>query len=199
MKKSKKNYVAIVLIVLLLALAVGYAAFSSQLTISGTAKANGKWDVKFTTADITNSIVSTTAANEATVAPDGKSITVTVNLATPGDGANIHTVITNAGNVVAKLKTDGFKVTGTGSTTFTSTTADGVTTYKSGAILVKVPEVTANHTIAASGTRTFDFSVEWDNTVTSVDADGQTATFTITFDYEQDGVTGTFNGTQAFN
>lgn len=33
MKKSKKNYVAIVLIVLLLALAVGYAAFNQALPI----------------------------------------------------------------------------------------------------------------------------------------------------------------------
>ena len=194
MKKSKKNYIAIVLIVLLLALAVGYAAFSQTLTISGTATAkSGTWDVKFTTAEITNSIVTETAANKAELASDGKSITVTVNLATPGDGANIHTVITNAGELDAKLKANGFKVEGTGF----SEESTGV--YKNGAILVKVPTVTAAHTIAANGgTRTFDFSVEWDNKVTSVDAAGQKATFTITFDYEQNGVTGTFNGTQNF-
>ena len=192
MKKSnKKNYVAIVLIVLLLALAVGYEAFSQTLTITGTATASGNWDVKFTTADITNSIVTGTTANKADIASDGKSITVTVNLATPGDGANIHTVITNAGNVVAKLKTDGFKVTGTGFT------EESTGVYKNGAILVKVPEVTADHTIAASETKTFDFSVEWDPSVTNL-ATSQTATFTITFDYEQNGVTGTFNGTQNF-
>lgn len=199
MKKSKKNYIAIVLVVLLLALAVGYAAFSQTLTISGTANASGKWDVKFTTATISQSIVTGAGTNTATPSTDGKSITVTVNLATPGDGANIHTVITNAGNVDAKLKTDGFKVTGTGSTTFTSTTSEGgVTTYKSGAILVKVPAVTAEHTIAATETKTFDFSVEWDPSVTEL-ADTQTATFTITFDYEQDGVGADFTGTQAFN
>ena len=187
MKKSKKNYIAIVLIVLLLALAVGYAAFSQTLPINGIANVNGNWDIKFTTAEITDSIVTGTDPNEAKIAPDGKSITVTVNLATPGDGANIHTVISNVGDLDAKLKANGFKVEGTG---FTETST-GV--YKNGAILVKVPTVTEEHTIAAkTGTRTFDFSVEWDSTETTVSTDGQTATFTITFDYEQDGIDGTY-------
>jgi len=47
MKKTKRNNVLIVLVVLLLALAVGYAAFQQVLTISGTATAAGNWDVKF--------------------------------------------------------------------------------------------------------------------------------------------------------
>ena len=47
MKKTRKNSIVIALIVLLLALAVGYAAFSSELTIEGTANALGTWDVKF--------------------------------------------------------------------------------------------------------------------------------------------------------
>lgn len=193
MKKSKKNYVVIMLVVLLLALAVGYAAFSQALPINGTATAkSGKWDVKFTEATITNSIVIGTDENVVTLAEDGKSITVTVNLATPGDGANIHTVITNGGELGAILATDGFTVTGTGFT------KDG-NTYKNGAILVKVPDVTNEHTIAAGGTKTFDFSVEWDDTVTEISTEGQTATFTITFDYEQDGITGDFTGTQLFN
>ena len=47
MKKSKKNSITIALIVLLLALAVGYAAFTSNLVINGTVAGSGKWDVKF--------------------------------------------------------------------------------------------------------------------------------------------------------
>ena len=42
MKKSNtKKYVIVALIVLLLALAVGYAAFADTLKISGTSNANG--------------------------------------------------------------------------------------------------------------------------------------------------------------
>ena len=188
MKRSKKNFVAIVLIVLLLALAVGYAAFSQTLPISGTANASGNWDIKFVdgTETITNSIVEGTTANTAEVAADGKSMNVTVNLATPGDGANVTVDITNAGNVAAVLKK--FNVTGDG---FSESTTN---TYKNGPILVKVPTVTIGDELAAGATKTFTFSVEWDSTQsTSLGADGKTATFTITFDYEQKGVTGTYN------
>lgn len=48
MKKSKKNYLIVALIVILLALAVGYAAFTQQLQIIGTATAKGSWDIHFT-------------------------------------------------------------------------------------------------------------------------------------------------------
>lgn len=190
MKKSKKNVVAIVLVVLLLALAVGYAAFSQTLPISGTANASGNWDIKFVadSETITNSIVEGTTANTAEVAGDGKSMEVTVNLATPGDGANVSVDIRNAGNVDAVVKD--FTVTGTG---FSST---DTTTYKNGPILVKVPAETAVEGVelAAGETKTFTFSVEWDSTETdSLGPDGKTATFTITFDYEQKGVTGTYN------
>ena len=194
MKKTKKNYVAIALVVVLLALAVGYAAFAQQLTITGTAKASGKWDVKFTNATITNSIVAGTTANAANVAADGKSIDVTVNLATPGDGANIEATISNEGNVKAKIADSGFKIEGTNEAAFTT---EDNKTYKCGSILVKVPTVPDGTELDVNGTHTFKFSVEWDPNETSTDVD-QTATFKITFDYEQAGVGEGFTGTQLF-
>lgn len=194
MKKSnKKNYVAIVLIVLLLALAVGYAAFSQTLTITGTATAKaGTWDVKFTDATATNSIVSGTAENSATFT-DNK-VTVTVNLATPGDGATVTATIKNNGSVGAKLT--GFNVTGL------TATADE-TVYKTGAIKLTLPTVTADGTdvIAAGNSKTFTFTVEWDSSVSeaTVGTTGQTATFDITFTYDQAGINGSFSGTPSFN
>ena len=195
MKKSKKNYIAIVLIVLLLALAVGYAAFSSQLTISGTANAKaGTWDVKFTNASATSSIVANTTANSANVnSTDATKVDVVVNLATPGDGSTVTATITNNGTVDAKLKD--FNVEGL--------TKVSETVYQTGAIKVTVPTVTKNGTdvIAKGASKTFTFLVEWDSGVTEeiVGTSGQTANFTITFDYEQNGV-GTFTpGTPSFN
>ena len=193
MKKTKKNYVAVVLIVVLLALAVGYAAFAQQLTITGTAKASGKWDVKFTSATITNSIVEGTTANVANKATDGKSIDVTVNLAMPGDGANIEAIISNEGTVKAKIAENGFKIVGTDGTEFTT---DDNKTYKCGSILVKVPSVPDGTESDVNGTHTFTFSVEWDPNDTSTNVD-QTAKFKITFDYEQADV-GEFTGIQLF-
>lgn len=192
MKKSKKNFVAITLIVLLLVLAVGYAAFSQTLPISGTANASGNWDIKFVDGSekITNSIVAGTTANTAEVSGDGKSMDVTVNLATPGDGANITVDITNAGNVDAVIKS--FKVEGAD-----FSTTDNLT-YKNGPILVKVPTVATGDELAAGKTKTFTFSVEWDSAETkSLGPDGKTADFTITFEYEQKGVSGSY--TQSTN
>ena len=191
MKKSnKKNYIAIVLIVLLLALAVGYAAFSSQLTITGNATAKaGTWDVKFTAASASASIVSGTDENSVNYT-DNK-VTVTVNLATPGDGSNITATITNNGSVDAKLT--GFNVTGL------TATADA-TVYQTGAIKLTLPTVTDGDVITAGASKTFKFSVEWDSAIdeATVGTTGQTASFDITFDYEQAGV-GSFTGTQSFN
>lgn len=193
MKKSnKKNYVAIVLIVLLLALAVGYAAFSSQLKITGTATAKaGTWDVKFTSANATKSIVEGTDTNSATVTDD-KTVTVTVNLATPGDGSTVTATITNNGSVGAKLT--GFNVTGL--------TKVSETVYQTDAIKVTVPTVKQDGTdvIAAGASKTFTFTVEWDSAVSeaTVGTTGKTGTFDIKFTYDQAGV-GSFTGTQSFN
>ena len=193
MKKSKKNYVAIVLVVLLVAMAVGYAAFSGSISVSGTANASGKWDVKFTQADITQSIVTGTTTNTATVQGEGESIDVSVNLATPGDGATITAKIANKGDYDAKLT--GFTVTGDG---FED---QGAGVWKNGAILVKVPEVETDGSdviSATSGTKTFTFTVEWDSTVTELEGDTETANFTITFNYEQDGIDTPFSGSQSY-
>lgn len=181
MKKSKKNYVAIVLVVLLLVLAVGYAAFSQSLTITGTAATQtGNWDVKFKSAEATASVVTAaTTDNKAEVATDGKSITVSVDLAAPGDGSNITAVIENAGKIDAKLT--GFEVTGD-----LTVSADNDNVYQNDAIKLTVPEMNADGSdvIEAGAEKTFVFSVEWDEDVNATTA--QTAEFTITFTYEQD-------------
>ena len=195
MKKSnKKNYVAIVLIVLLLALAVGYAAFSQTLTITGTATAKaGTWDVKFTSASASASIVEGTATNKAVVTND-QTVTVTVNLATPGDGSNVTATIKNNGTVDAKLT--GFDVSSADLTKVSDTV------YQTDAIKLTLPAVTKDGTdvISAGTSKTFTFSVEWDSSVTeaTVGTTGQTGTFNITFTYDQAGV-GSFTGTQSFN
>ena len=187
MKKSKKNGIAIVLVVLLLALAVGYAAFSQALPINGTAKTQtGNWDVKFKSAEASKSVVTAaTTNNTATVGTDGKSVTVSVDLAAPGDGSNITTVIENAGKIDAKLT--GFEVTGD----FTATSTDNV--YEYGAMKLTVPAMNedGSDVIKAGASKTFVFSVEWDENINATEV--QAATFTITFTYEQDNVKFTSN------
>lgn len=185
MKKSKKSNIVIVLVVLLLALAVGYAAFSTELNITGTAKTKtGNWDVKFTAAEITPTVVTGSFDESSSAEFTSTDVTVNAVLQAPGDGANVTATITNAGKLDAVLKS--FNVTGM--------TKDG-DVYKNGDIIVKLPDTT-NGNIAAGQARNFVFSVEWDKNATNITT-AQTASFVITFTYEQGGTT--FVGQQSFN
>lgn len=167
MKKSKKNYVLIVLVVLLLALAVGYAAFSQSLTISGTATGSTTWDVKFVSATINES-----GHGDAPTVADN-SITVNPVLSYPGDGCTVTANIKNAGTLPAKL------------TEFTLTGTDGTTPFTNSDVTIEIPTIATDGTevIAAGKTCPITISIKWntDSTATSV-----SAPFKVNFEYTQD-------------
>ena len=115
MKKQKRNYLLVALIVILLAIAVGYAAFSANLTISGTANASGTWDVKFLSASVDTSSHGT--AN--VTGSKNDTLSVDVTLGYPGDGCTVTANIQNAGTVPATtptIATDGSEVIAAGGT-----------------------------------------------------------------------------------
>ena len=184
-KTNKKNHVIIALIVLLLALALGYAAFSATLNINGTATSSSTWNVHFkqagrflqadgTTVDTAHSgsapLTTTTTTND--------TMTVTVNLAYPGDGVLLEAVVQNSSSVPAKLT--GFTITNDNDE-LEVTQATGVGAG---------PAV--NEVLAANGGEcTATFLIRWDPD--SVVANPGAQTFTITYDYAQE--TTTFDGT----
>ena len=47
--RTQRNYIIIGLCAILVIMGVGYAAFSSQLKISGTSNIDSTWDVQITT------------------------------------------------------------------------------------------------------------------------------------------------------
>ncbi len=170
MKKSKKrNYAIIVLIVLLLALAVGYAAFSQTLTINGTATGSLTWDIKFTSAQLLDSTGATADSAKygtATVSADGKTVTAAVKLNYPGDAVKLKVIVTNNGSLDAKLKN--FSITKPSGTDVTVTEA--------------APTI-GEKVLAEGGTCSTEYVIKWAqaSTATSIDK-----TFTVTFEYEQD-------------
>lgn len=189
MKKTKKKYLIILLVVLLLGLAVGYAAFSDTLLITGTASAGGTFDVKFIEYSLTNSQGIDTTNSTVVASNDDDTLTVTVaGLSYPGAGTTVHTKIKNVGSIPAKVKS------------VTATPASGtgaLDTSGSGAIKIDgLQQITTSHpTIDANGTCTMDFVVYWDenvNTLTSAEENG--VTFNLTIEYEQD--TTSFTGTK---
>ena len=190
MKKTKKKFLIILLVVLLLGLAVGYAAFSDVLTITGTANAGGTFDMQFTSCTVTNAqgVKTTHTAQddsdditEGIISNDGDLLTLKcVDLSYPGAGAQYNIVITNVGTIPAKVN---------GLSNQTNVTGNGV-------ILIDGLTLPGNHsaTIAPGGTCTFSVTVKWDPTHTQPLTDAQkTVSFGLDINYEQD--TTNFTGT----
>ena len=152
---------------ILLAIAVGYAAFSANITISGTATASGTWDVKFLSAS-----VDTSSHGTANVTGNkNDTLSVDVTLGYPGDGCTVTANIKNAGTVPAKL------------TGFTLTDDQGKE-FSNSEIEITTPTIATDglEVIAAGGTCPVTFGIKWkkDSTTTTT-----TAKFKINFTYEQ--------------
>ena len=162
--RKKRNYLIILLIVVLIALAVGYAAFSQTLQISGTADASGTWNVAFTGASISPE----GHGSEPVVSGD----TITVNdlsLGYPGDGCTLTVNIKNSGNLAAKL------------TSLKVYNSDGSTEYQNEDITISVPDITGE-TLESQKTCTSNITIQWNPDSTSTDV---SASFVIKFEYEQ--------------
>ena len=187
-RKSKRNYLIVALIVVVLLLGVGYAAFSETLTISGTATGTATWDVKFTAAEVKKwDGTASTAVADSTATISGLNTTaLTVSpssLLYPGDSRKITATITNGSSMDIVL-TD-FEVTGPTDSKITFTT----------------PTLTENTCkISAGQTATFTFVVAWDANATITDGTtvgeakaADTGDYQISFTYTQDtGTASTF-------
>lgn len=182
-KKSRK-YLIILLIVFLLALAVGYAAFNDTLHITGTANANGTFDMEFTSATVDKTVGVDEIGTTATISADKNTVTVAVkDLAYPGAGAQFTVVIKNAGTIPAKVSS----VTPTGIEGSTNIKIKGLDAI-----------TTAHPTIAAGDTCTLTFTVEWDkeSTVELTDEEKTGISFNLDVEYTQD-TTDMFDGSAA--
>lgn len=175
MKRSKKrNYAIIVLIVLLIAIAVGYAAFSSELTINGSADTTADWEVVFSSAALLDSNNDAAASSYGTAAVDSNDATqinATVHLAYPGDAVKLRAVITNSGNLDAKITSINVDTSDLDSDIIITPTALGS---------AGLP--TANEVLAVGASCTCEFVIQWVPESTAASADGD---FTITFTYSQ--------------
>lgn len=189
-KTNKKNRALIVLVVLLIALAIGYAAFQTVLTVNGTATGDFTWNVHFTNDtkfyEVTNAgakgdaITDTDRASVPFVAAtttnqnQAQTLTATVTLNYPGDAVILETVIKNDGTQPAKLT--GFTVTGA-----------------ENGLVISNPTVTYGETdgevLNAGKTCKVQFLVKWNpNSATFGDETDHEQEFQITFTYKQDTV-----------
>ena len=101
LNKTQRNYIIAGLCMILVIMAVGYAAFANQLKISGTSNISSNFIVKIT--DIQSTVQSGSASDA--VAPTHTDLTATfsTNLVSPGDAMKYDITVENQGNIDAYL------------------------------------------------------------------------------------------------
>lgn len=167
-KKDKKFLIILVLLVLL-GVAVGYAALSQTLTINGTAKIASDWKVVFKSITLADSSGATQA--ESTPSKDSDtSVTFNVTLEKPGSYAEYTIVVENQGTIDAKLSA------------ITDLATINATESKDIIYTITGPEVGSE--LAASASATYTVRVEWKADSEEIPT-VKTKTATITLDYVQ--------------
>ncbi|MBR3898141.1 MAG: BspA family leucine-rich repeat surface protein [Bacilli bacterium] len=114
--RDKRNYLIIGLCAVVVAMAVGFAAFSSQLNINGTSEVTGSWCVGFDTSKTTDYVatpgITGAAEPSASIAFDGISCgnanyktgaNLSASFKQPGDMVNYTLTIKNDSSVDAKI------------------------------------------------------------------------------------------------
>ena len=120
LNRTQRNYIIVGLCMILVIMGVGYAAFSSQLRISGTSNITSNWSVKIT--DIQSKVVNGTPANASDPTHTDTTATFSTTLTSPGDTMQYDVTVLNEGDIDAKLDkitipestnpAIGFKITG---------------------------------------------------------------------------------------
>lgn len=105
---KRQSILIIGVISFFIAMSIGYAIFSENLEVNGTASAQGTFDVEFTSIGEPTCLGLTStcdAASLATISSDKNTLNVTVNkLEFPGSYVTIPITITNKGTIPAILK-----------------------------------------------------------------------------------------------
>ena len=102
LSRTNRNYIIIGLCMILVIMGVGYAAFSSQLKISGTSNIASNFLVKIT--DIQSTVQSGSASDATPPTHDDTTATFKTNLVSPGDSMKYDITVENQGNIDAVLE-----------------------------------------------------------------------------------------------
>ena len=101
LNKTQRNYIIAGLCMILIIMGVGYAAFSSQLKISGTSNITSNWSVKIT--NIESEVVSGAPTDAQKPSYTDTTATFKTRLTSPGDTMQYDVTVSNEGDIDAKL------------------------------------------------------------------------------------------------
>ena len=166
MYKNRRKRTIIIgsLLAILICMTIGYAAFSTNLEISGTSNISSNWDIRIT--NITQG--TPTGTGENAIAPSYTALTATMqaNLYAPGDAMTYEITIANEGNIDAVLS----KINKSDS--------------NNPAISFETSGVNEGDTLLAGETAKMTVKISYNSSVTT-QPDNLTAEMTVTLNYTQ--------------
>ncbi len=168
MSKRKKNNIIIGgLCAIVLLMAVGYAAFASQLKINGTSSIGSEWKVLIT--DITSGSIVGGASNAEEPTHTATTATFKTNLVSPGDSITYTVTVENQGTIDATL------------------TSIDVNTGNNSAIEFETSGIEEGDNLLQGESDELYVKVTYSNSVTS-QPENTNSTFTVTLNYTQAGI-----------
>ena len=172
--KNNKSILIGGLLAVVVLMAVGYAAFSSNLKISGTSNISTSWNISIT--DITTSNKVGSASVSGTPSYDGLTASFNTNLVLPGDSITYNIKVENKGNLNAKLNKIALKKD------------------NNSAILFETSGIKEGDVLKQGAYTTLSIKVTYSNSVTSQPTNLD-ASLTVTLDFVQsDGSSGSTGG-----
>ena len=165
MEDMHKSSIIMVLLAVVFVMAIGYAAFSQQLTINGTASIDSSWDVHIEDIAVNGTTLDGNNVS-ATVGDDKLSASFQAELVSPGSSVTYDVTVKNGGTLNAKLE----------SITFTDDNNDAIEYSYAG--------ITQNDVINVDGTQTFTVTVKFNDTYTSTPAN-KTSNLTMYLSFVQ--------------
>ena len=165
LNSKQRNYIIIGLCMILVIMGVGYAAFSTQLKITGTSNIASNFLVRIT--DIQSAVQSGSASNA--VEPSYTDLTATfkTNLVSPGDSMKYDITVSNEGSIDAVLE------------------SIDVNTGENEAITFETSGIENGDKLEASQTDILTVIVSYNSSVTSQPENTNSA-ITVTLNYKQD-------------
>ena len=163
--KTQRNYMILGLCAILLIMVVGYAAFQSQLRISGTSNITSSFFVKITNIEVSNVVGGAADKPEVTTHTD-TTATFGTTLQSPGDSITYDITIENQGTIDATLKTI------------------SKTDTNNSAIIFERSGVNEGDALNVGDTVIMQVTVTYNPSVTS-QPDNLESTLNLTLDYEQ--------------
>ncbi len=168
---KKQNIIIVGIVAFILAVAVGYAIFSEAITISGTATAEGSFDVEFTSVGTPTCVGFSQTCDASTLAQiseDKNTLNITVNkLQYPGAYVEIPVTVTNVGTIPVIL---------------TDIEEDGLTSDPAIKVTYAGLEELKEQQMSQGETQTFTVKVTWDQ---DSEQGSEDVSFSIKLNYEQ--------------